>query len=183
MHNVRIYKGYFTLLLNEVFFITKDWGFPIKSLSVGDIDFESGDKIKIFVYEQTSSFNNETSYYGFLDENNLSSFLSLIKNDVSVAIAAKIVNSLEGDHTLQDIAETKNEAALTAIQGVGKKTATKILSVLEKLFEPKVLLIDEILEQLIGLGYSKKEARLMMSNNPIKADEDYGEYLKRLIIE
>lgn len=116
---------------------------------------------------------------GFVDKEDRNAFKKLIKiNGMGAKMALATLSNMNAKQLSQCV-YTSDEAMLTAIPGVGKKTAQRLIIELKgKLDEfgghelggqsTNTTIADEVQSALINLGYSQKEAQ-----NAIKlADKD-----------
>ena len=103
--------------------------------------------------------------FGFLEKDDLACFeLLLTVSGVGPKSALAIMNAVESA-TLRSAIARGDAKALSGAYGIGKKTAEKIvLELREKMTAPEKDSSEpgmdhEVLEVLLGLGYSQKEAR------------------------
>lgn len=125
--------------------------------------------------------------YGFLSRDERSVFQMLISaHGVGPALALAILGTYE-PRTLVEIIASQDQAALTAVPGVGKKTAERMIvelksrvAHLESLGESRsvdgVPAGSEVREALTGLGYSPAEIRDAM--NEIDSKTSSSEMLR-----
>ncbi|RLE13245.1 Holliday junction branch migration protein RuvA [Candidatus Aerophobetes bacterium] len=120
-------------------------------------------KIKIYTYLHVKE--NEIALYGFLKPEDREFFLHLISlSSIGPRSALRMLSRISPGDFKKAIKE-KDLIKLTHIPGIGKKTAQRlILELGEDLKQEPILveenkLIQEGIEALISLGYSKYQAR------------------------
>ncbi len=117
---------------------------------------------------------DDLSLYGFLHQAELEFFESLISISGIGPKSALGVLSLAPVDTLKRAISSGDTSYLTKVSGIGRKTAEKIvLELKDKLGFGKISYTSEdfkddadILDALISLGYSQKEARDMLQKIP-----------------
>lgn len=121
---------------------------------------------EILLWTHLAVRENAQDLYGFLNKDDLQWFeLLLTVSGVGPKSALAILNAVD-TRTLGNAISTNDAKALFGAYGVGKKTAEKIVLELRE----KVGSIDatkeatvgsdgEVVDALVGLGYSTKEAR------------------------
>ncbi len=133
----------------------------------------SGD---ITLYTHEVIRDNEREFFGFTSMSALELFWKLITvSGVGPRGAQKIIFASDINNVKLKIAES-DITFLTSVPGVGKKTAQKIILELKGVIfdEPQGSLLDsDAVEALVGLGYSKKDAELMISKIEADSTEDY----------
>ena len=155
-----------------------------------------GSEVKVFTSMQVRE--DDISLYGFLDKEDLELFELLIKvNGVGAKMAMTIMSTLSGD-ALKRAIGTGDKEAISRANGVGKKTAERVIldlkdkvgsfyegdgEVVEILDDSPGDTRSEAVAALISLGYSRNEAASAVAK--IKGDnlgiEDYiKNALKRL---
>lgn len=148
-------------------------------VNTGNILFQMGEEVEIFVYTQFKE--NEISLWGFKSSDDLEIFELLISvNGVGARIAHTLVNELGKNLILQSI--QLNDPESLKISGVGLKTAQKIIFALKDKInntdwqidqnDKQLILnqnINEALDALEGLGYSR-----ILASKVLK--ELFGEY-------
>ena len=142
---------------------------------------------QVFLWTYLAVRENALDLYGFLDKNELQWFeLLLTVSGVGPKSALAILNAV--DTTSLGNAIAHNDAAsLARAHGVGKKTAEKVVLELRE----KVGTVEksdgsagsqgEVVDALIGLGYSQKEARDAVRALPkdlIKTEDQIREAIK-----
>lgn len=129
---------------------------------------------------------DQQQLFGFATEAERDAFRSLIKiSGVGARTALAVLSGMSVNELVQAIA-IQEPGALTRIPGIGKKTAERLLLELKGKLAPE-LGIDqnqsaktdtssEIIQALLALGYSDKEARLAVRQIP--ADINVSEGIK-----
>jgi Holliday junction DNA helicase RuvA len=138
-----------------------------------------GEPITLWAHEQQRDDGRE--FYGFQTPDELELFWKLITvSGVGPRVGLTIVGS-SNVATVRKWIDDGNVAALSDIRGVGQKTAQKIVLELKgKLAEPGVG-GDEAVDALVGLGYSREEARTALAGVAgATAEERVRSALKRL---
>lgn len=116
-----------------------------------------GEPLALWTHEQQREDGRE--YYGFATADELEFFWKLItvsgvgpKSGLAIIGASNIA-------AVKKWIDEGNVAALSEIHGVGKKTAQKIVLELKGKLADAEAGSDEAMDALVGLGYSRDEAR------------------------
>ncbi|MCX7695144.1 MAG: Holliday junction branch migration protein RuvA [Caloramator sp.] len=141
------------------------------------------DKVKIYTYQQIKE--DENVLYGFLNKEELNIFKMLISiSGVGPKAAVSILSTVTASDFILAVV-TNNEKMIVKAQGVGKKTAQRIILELKDKFKDVDLTQREQDEELINingldeneaigalmaLGYSRKEAFYAVSKVLSQAD-------------
>jgi Holliday junction DNA helicase RuvA len=131
---------------------------------------EVGRKVKVLTYLYLK--HEALTLFGFLSHAELDMFTSLISLEaIGPRLAVNILSQMSPEEFKKTISEC-NIGKLTKISGIGKKTAERLIFELKgklaPMFEKERLSSEvkevnkEVLEALISLGYSEKEARQMV---------------------
>lgn len=163
---------------------TGNIGFLVHS-AISDLSkINIGDKITMYTHFHVRE--DQISLVGFLDEENLDIFEKIISVS-GIGIKAGIaILSILNPKEISEAIESGNPERFEGIPGIGKKTAQKIILELRGRvdFNKKEENSNkEAEEALIGLGFSKKEAREVLrkvSDNAIAIEEKIKEALKLL---
>lgn len=147
---------------------------------------KKGDILSLFTHLHLSQ--EKVALYGFLKEDELKFFEMLISISGIGPKAALGILALAPVKTLKEAIVGENLSFLTKVSGIGRKTAARvILELKSKLKDEKVELrtagLEEVLEALIGLGYSTSQVREALRKIPesVKTvEEKVREALKRL---
>lgn len=135
---------------------------------------KTGLEIKLFTHEHIREEIHDL--YGFENLDDLKIFWKLLDvNGVGPKMAMRIMNL--GTKKIIDAISSGEIAILSSVSGVGKKTAQKII------LELKGVLVeskneerpsDEVVDALIKLGYTRKEALAAAENLPenLKSTEE-----------
>ena len=145
---------------------------------------------KLTLYTHLYLRENVQELYGFETLDELKTFEALISvSGIGPKSAMSILSRSPVDKIRSAIKE-ENPDIFTAVSGVGKKTATKIIIDLKsKIFKeeltamPRGKGLEDVSEALIGLGYSSLEVRKVLAEVPIKiksSQEKISWALKRL---
>ncbi len=138
-----------------------------------------GDEIALWTHEQQRDDGRE--FYGFATADELEFFWKLIT--VS-GVGPKMGLTIVGASNLNAVKkwiDQGNIAALSEIHGVGKKTAQKIVLELKGKLAEADAGGDEAADALVGLGYSREEARsAVMGIEGATVEERVKAALKRL---
>jgi len=127
---------------------------------------------------------DQQQLFGFATDAERDAFRSLIKiSGVGARTALAVLSGMSVNELVQAIA-IQEPGALTRIPGIGKKTAERLLLELKGKLAPE-LGIDqsqptktdtssEIIQALLALGYSDKEARLAVRQIPVDTNVSDG---------
>lgn len=126
--------------------------------------------------------------YGFLTATERESFRELIKiSGVGPRIALGVLSGLSANDLAQAVA-AQDTARLTKVPGIGKKTAERLLLELKGKLAPSLALPAsggggeahaDILQALVALGYSDKEAQAALK--PLAPDVGVSEGIKQAL--
>lgn len=119
---------------------------------------------------------DQQQLFGFASEAERQAFRSLIKiSGVGARTALAVLSGMSVNELIQAIA-VQEPGALTRIPGIGKKTAERLLLELKGKLAPdlgagsgsatQLDAASEIIQALLTLGYSDKEARLAVQQIP-----------------
>jgi len=138
---------------------------------------------KVVLHTQLIVREDAHLLYGFLSNDERMAFRQLLKiSGVGPKLALSVLSGLSlGD--LAAAVASKDTGRLTKIPGVGKKTAERLLLELQGKFaasvpdNPKgiaVMLTGDVLNALLGLGYSEKEADWAVKQLPVEVGVSDG---------
>ena len=123
----------------------------------------------------------EINLFGFDDERARNMFRSLLKvNGVGPKAAMAVLSTLSLREIYSAI-KSKNYNVLTTVAGIGKKTAQKIILYLQDSIEidndfqidPTIATVNaDLLDALVGLGYSVVEAQSCIQSLPEDTPQD-----------
>ena len=138
-----------------------------------------GDAVTLWVHEQQRDDGRE--FYGFQAPDELELFWKLITvSGVGPKAGLTIVGS-SNVGTVRKWIDDGNIAALSDIRGVGQKTAQKIVLELKGKLAEAGAGGDEAVDALVGLGYTREEARAaLIGVAGISAEERLKSALKSL---
>ena len=155
--------------------------------------------IKVYTYMIVKE--DDISLYGFLNEDDRNVFLMLITvNGVGPKGALSIISTLGFTDTIKAI-KSQDTKKISSIQGIGSKTASKIvielsdkikkLNLTDSIDTTKInneknekinMIKNEVIEALIVLGYQKKSATDLV--NKFECDENMtSDELLKLILK
>lgn len=140
-----------------------------------------GEKVFLFVY--TAVREDDISLFGFLDEQEKRLFQKLISvNGIGPKLALTILSGIVPEDLI-DAIYREDLVRLTSIQGIGKKTAERmVLDLKDKLRDmpleaktgtprplpTKMKMVDEAISALVNLGYTRNVAERALSQLTIK---------------
>ena len=116
--------------------------------------------------------------YGFLTAQEKSVFRQLLKVGIGPRISLAMLSSMSAEDIGNAIAN--NEVGLlTMVPGIGKKTAERlVLELKDKMVVTSVPTVSsvqtEVIQALVALGFSEREARGAAKNVPADADASEG---------
>ncbi len=151
------------------------FGFRVLTPSV----FDEKDDVKVFT--RISIKEDQIIVYGFrtIEERDIFDKL-LTVSGVGVKHAFSILKRYSAGELLQIIEEGDVES-LTEVQGIGKKTAQRIILELKgKLDFVRFEIIDDIVQALINLGFEKKES-FKAAREAVKESSDLQTALKKAL--
>lgn len=144
-----------------------------------------GEKIRLYTYMNVRE--DEISLYGFLNRKEKDIFIKLINvNGVGPKGAQNIIGFLGLDALTKAISD-RDVDFISSVQGIGKKTASKICIELSDKMDKKIFkdenaeLREEVIEALKKLGYKENKAREMLARVDIPDDITTGELLKLVL--
>lgn len=155
-----------------------------------------GDEIEVFTYLQVKE--DGMSLYGFADTEGLRLFELLITVNGVGPKAALAIMSLGTPNQIKGVIAAKDAAAISQAQGVGKKTAERVILELSDKVDVLPINGDEIKQvgyisnipgtaerneaiiALTTLGYSKREAEQAV-NSVAEEDLSPEEYIKKAL--
>lgn len=160
----------------------------------GSISARENEEIKVFVYLVHKEDN--MSLYGFGTELEKDIFVSLISvTGVGPKSAISILSKESTENIVTSIANGE-EKVLSAVSGVGQKTAKKIILELKEKFRTYASTLGieggikkdvkqekRIIEALVSLGYKKGEAKEIVRAVKIENAMSDDEYLKYVLKE
>ncbi len=129
---------------------------------------------------------DQQQLFGFATEAERNAFRSLIKiSGVGARTALAVLSGMSVSELIQAIA-SQDPGALVRVPGIGKKTAERLLLELKGKLAPdlgisqnasgKPDIASEVIQALVSLGYSDKEARL--ATRQIPADTSVSDGIK-----
>lgn len=145
-----------------------------------------GDKVSLYVKSITSDIG--TFLYGFETVEDRYIFEKLISvQGVGGKTAIDIITSIS-PATIADAIVSEDSTVLARANGIGKKTAEKIVFTLKdklrKEYKPanKDSKVDNVIQALMVLGYSKNDA-VTLSNTHFSEELSVEEIIKKILIE
>ncbi len=142
------------------------------------LNYKVGDIVELFTYHYIRE--GISALYGFLDYNSVRFFKKLLKiNGVGPKVALNILDVGSISEIVSSIVQG-DTLLLTQVPGIGKKTAERIILELKNQFASEVGDLDEVqfidksfrrgkaelIEALVNLGYTSKEAVRLASEVP-----------------
>jgi len=129
---------------------------------------------------------DQQQLFGFASEAERNAFRSLIKiSGVGARTALAVLSGMSVSELIQAIA-TQDPGALVRVPGIGKKTAERLLLELKGKLAPDLGIsqnasgkpdtTSEVIQALVSLGYSDKEAHLVVRQIP--ADTSVSDGIK-----
>jgi Holliday junction DNA helicase RuvA len=129
---------------------------------------------------------DQQQLFGFATEAERNAFRSLIKiSGVGARTALAVLSGMSVGELIQAIA-TQDPGALVRVPGIGKKTAERLLLELKGKLAPDLVIsqnvsgkpdtTSEVIQALVSLGYSDKEAHLAVRQIP--ADTSVSDGIK-----
>jgi len=127
---------------------------------------------------------DQQQLFGFATEAERNAFRLLIKiSGVGARTALAVLSGMSVNELIQAIA-TQDPGALVRVPGIGKKTAERLLLELKGKLTPnlgiaqnassKPDVTSEVIQALVSLGYSDKEARLAIRQIPVDTSVSDG---------
>lgn len=161
-------------------------GYKVNCTIEDSKELQVGSNISIHTFLDVKETSMEL--YGFLEEENKKLFeLLLTVNGVGPKTALNILNSTSSTTLIEGIA-SGDPKHLQEISGLGKKQCEKLVMTLkdkvvgEELDEKTVAGTSDAIEALVSLGYTKKDARDIVSkiDKKLGTEEIIREALKSL---
>lgn len=161
-------------------------GYKVNCTIEDSKELKVGSNISIHTFLDVKETSMEL--YGFLEEENKKLFeLLLTVNGVGPKTALNILNSTSSTTLIEGIA-SGDPKHLQEISGLGKKQCEKLVMTLkdkvvgEELDEKTVAGTSDAIEALVSLGYTKKDARDIVSkiDKKLETEEIIREALKSL---
>lgn len=147
--------------------------------------YEVSEHVQLFTHLVVREDN--LSLYGFSDQESRSLFQSLITvNGVGPRLALTILSSLSVDMIYQAVLSEQAQV-FNQVSGIGSKTAQKIILYLHDKLKPLVAagvisgvrdINRELMDALVGLGYSVIEAQTAIQSLPKDTPDDLEERLR-----
>jgi len=154
-------------------------GFEVWVPDILLLNSESGDRIQLFT--ELILRENDIALYGFEEKKERDLFKTLIKvNGVGPKAALSIISTMPA-YSIYRSVQQQDIASLVKVPGIGKKTAQKIVLYLQDelkpipdgmTVEPVRRFDEELLEALVGLGYSVAEAQASIQSIPDNIEDD-----------
>jgi Holliday junction DNA helicase RuvA len=150
---------------------------------------------KLFLFIHTAVREDDLSLFGFLDENEKRVFQRLITvNGIGPKLALTILSGINFQELVQAV-RREDLVRLTAIPGIGKKTAERIIVDLkDKLQEflaegaapipaadGRRKTFDEAVSALVNLGYTRSVAERTLSQVPLQEESSLESVLRQAL--
>jgi Holliday junction DNA helicase RuvA len=143
------------------------------------LEIDIGDRLVL--YTKLILRENDVAIYGFKEKKERDLFQTLIKvNGVGPKAALSIISTMPA-YSIYRSVQQQDIASLIKVPGIGKKTAQKIVLFLQDelkpipdgmTLEPLKKFDEELLEALVGLGYSVAEAQTSIQSIPENIEDD-----------
>ena len=143
------------------------------------LEIDIGDRLVL--YTKLILRENDVAIYGFKEKKERDLFQTLIKvNGVGPKAALSIISTMPA-YSIYRSVQQQDIASLIKVPGIGKKTAQKIVLFLQDelkpipdgmTIEPLKKFDEELLEALVGLGYSVAEAQTSIQSIPENIEDD-----------
>ncbi len=171
----------------DLFLILQTGGIGLKVWTTNSVSsaIEMGEIVQL--HTDLILRENDINLYGFTDIKERDMFRSLIKVN---GVGPKAALSVLSFHNINDIYQAvhiKDFQQFVRVPGIGNKTAQKIIIYLHDKLEPmlKEMQFDqtgdmgfELMEALVGLGYSVVEAQASIQSIPKDAPDELEEKLR-----
>jgi len=133
------------------------------------------------------------SLYGFLTREEKELFAQLLKvSGIGPKTALALLSGLTPSELANAVVQ-EDVVRLSAIPGIGRKTAERIIVDLKdrltsgsteiRVFDPKENIYNDVISALVNLGYQKKEVEKVLKQMPIDAGSDLGFVIKNTLRE
>jgi Holliday junction DNA helicase RuvA len=144
---------------------------------------KTGDKLSLFTHLVTRE--DAQLLYGFATESERATFRTLLKvSGVGPKVALAVLSGMSVNDFAEAVA-TQESGRLTKVPGIGKKTAERLLLELKDKLKvdvriavggaaPKTSIASDVLNALIGLGYSEREALTAVRSLPAEISVSDG---------
>lgn len=136
------------------------------------LELNTGVPVSLFIYHKVSENSQELFGFRSIDEREF--FMLLMTVSGIGPKSAMNILSLGAIEDIRDAIARGDIGYLTAIQGMGKKTAERLVVELKSKIDlgtrvsvrsnPALGVLDDVVEGLEAMGYSKDEARNMLQN-------------------
>jgi Holliday junction DNA helicase RuvA len=133
------------------------------------------------------------SLYGFLTKEEKELFAQLLKvSGIGPKTALALLSGLTPSELANAVIQ-EDVVRLSAIPGIGRKTAERIIVDLKdrltsgsteiRVFDPKENIYNDVISALVNLGYHKKEVEKVLKQMPIDAGSDLSFIIKNTLRE
>lgn len=171
----------------DLFLILQTGGIGLKVWTTNSVSsaIEMGEIVQL--HTDLILRENDINLYGFTDIKERDMFRSLIKVNGVGPKAALSVLSFHNINNIYQAVHLKDFQQFVRVPGIGNKTAQKIIIYLHDKLEPmlKEMQFDqtgnigfELVEALVGLGYSVVEAQASIQSIPKDAPDELEEKLR-----
>lgn len=136
------------------------------------LELNTGVPVSLFIYHKVSE--NSQELFGFSRLEDRDFFMLLMTVSGIGPKSAMNIMSLGSIEDIRDAIARGDVGYLTSIQGMGKKTAERLVVELKSKIElgtrvsvrskPADGVLDDVVEGLISMGYTKEESRDMLQN-------------------
>ncbi len=148
---------------------------------------EQGAPVTLLIH--TAVREDDISLYGFLDQGEKRVFLKLLGvSGIGPKLAMTILSGIPPDHLVEAI-RSEEVVRLTAIPGIGKKTAERmIVELKDKLLEllpeessRKPPVFQELLSVLLNLGYNRPQAERTVARLNLRDGASLESHVKQAL--
>ena len=171
----------------ELYLILQNGGIGLKVWTPVSVSSSIGVGEIAQLYTDLVLRENDINLYGFIDAKARDMFRSLIKVNGVGPKAALSVLSFHSVLNIYQAVHLKDFQQFVRVPGIGNKTAQKIILYLHDKLEPMLEgmqfnqdgnIDSELIEALVGLGYSVVEAQASMQSLPKDCPDELGEKLR-----
>jgi len=176
-----------TTYQNENYLIVETGGIGFKVFCTSDTCATAQEGGSIFLYTHHITREDGMFLYGFekIEERDL--FIQIISvSGIGPKLGLNMLSSLSAE-TIQRAVMKDQDEVFSRVPGIGEKTAKKIVLLLKDKIKPLLLEYGleaipdsdtDVLQALVGLGYSLMEAQKAIASIPRDAGDDLEERLR-----
>ncbi len=172
---------------NESFMVVETGGIGFKVFVTAQACATTQEGSPIFLHTHQITREDGMYLYGFekIEERDL--FIQIISvSGIGPKLGMAMLTALSAE-AIQRAVMQEQDAVFSNVPGIGQKTAKKIILLLKDKIQPLLgeagfeMIPDadtDILQALVGLGYSLQDAQKAVTSIPKDANEDAGERLR-----